>query len=111
MTSSKPRFASRHTLERPIDPDQVQRLIDPESNWRLQNPVAADLIARLLEAGFRVNQVRPVPDGTWIGLGIKVNIIVYTRKGTVVVQGGVFENGSTGAALKKVLPATARWQR
>jgi hypothetical protein len=95
----------------PLNFQQVRRLLDPESDFTFRFPLAAEIMGRLIAADFSVNQVLPVPHGIWIGLTIHVAITVYTRKGTVVVQGASFENGASGNALKKILPPGTRWQR
>lgn len=83
---------------------QVARLVESNS-LRDDYPVAHRVLLRLAAASVRVTEIDIRVGTVWIGiaLGEGANILVYSGTGTVLVQGSIYESGSYGNLLKRVL--------
>jgi hypothetical protein len=96
-------------MVRPVDADQLSRMLDPEDVFAIRFPSAFDVLTSLKEAGINVREIRRIQHAHQFRVIGGVVVCVYTS-GKVVVQGDVFQGGATGKLLKRALPKDTIWQ-
>jgi len=103
------RVRYQRAVVRPVDHDQLSRMLDREDVFAIHHPEAFNVLTRLARAGIKVTEARQIQHAYQFRVLGGAVICVY-RSGKVLVQGDVVQAGATGKLLRRALPKDTIWQ-